>query len=187
MTRLALLIRTLSAVFSDEWSVQLALSSFHDHICLVLFPSSDLQKICSSQHRHWSLQSRVPGCYLSAFSPLGRCHMNSKQLTAVVKIKKKKAFSLISESTSITSLFLQLVHNGHSHAILRDLFWLRLNLISSWKVSIGVLLLHFHIIVLNMSCHFLLVLPIKVQHLEISCSQVACWDHSSEIAFMTTV
>lgn len=32
--------------------------------------------------------------------------MNSKQLTAVVKIKKKKAFSLISESTSITSLFL---------------------------------------------------------------------------------
>lgn len=43
--------------------------------------------------------------------------MNSKQqLIAVVKIKKKGFQSYFCVYTSITSQFLQLVHNGLSHA-----------------------------------------------------------------------
>lgn len=55
--------------------------------------------------------------------------MNSRlQLIAVVKVHKKKAFNLLSACayTSITSLFLQIVHNGLCHAALSEFFQLRL-------------------------------------------------------------
>lgn len=102
------------------WSVQLAVSSFHDHVCLVLFQLSKVQKTCSSQHRHWSLQSRVPGCYLSGlyifFTFTVVPYEQQTTTDSSSEDEKKKAFSLISVSTPLSPQFLQLVHNGLSHA-----------------------------------------------------------------------
>lgn len=92
------------------WSVQLAVSSFHDHVCLVLFPLSNVQKTCSSQHRHWSLQSRVPG-YLSGlciFSTFRMVPYEQQTTTdSSSEDKKKKGFqSYFCVYTSITSQFI---------------------------------------------------------------------------------
>lgn len=173
------------------WSVQLAVSSFHDHVCLVLFQLSNVQKTCSSQHRHWSLQSRVPGCYLSGlyiFFTFTVVPYEQQTTTDSSSEDEKKRLSVL-------FLCLHLCHLSFFNLFIMDFLMQHTKGFLLIKAQSDFFVKGFSWCPFAPSPYhsleYFLPLPsctsIKVQCLEISCSYVACWGHSSEIAFMNTV
>lgn len=92
-------------------------------------------------------------------------------------------FKTLSTCPSLHCSFNLLIKNFVMHHLLNFSGKDSLSFIFSWKASTDALFPLHHIITTS---HLLLVLSIKVLHLEISCSQVSYWAHASEVVFTTT-
>ena len=139
-------------------------------------------------------QSRVPGCYLPGLYIFCTLRMVAYEQQTTTDSSsegpQKKGFSLLSVCvySSITSLFLQLVHNGLCHAAFSEFFWLGLtqtNLFLEGFYRCPFAPSPYH------SLDYSLPLPSCTFHRSTALKNFlltsSYWAHSSEIAFMTTV